>query len=73
MGEVGSFLFESIEDKSVSLSSLPLEGFNFLGQFWFSVNEAKSLIANPVKIRDNVDKGDDEFDAGSKKTRSNRV
>lgn len=73
MDEVGSFLFESIEDKSVSLSTLPLEGFNFLGQFWFSVNEAKGLIANPSKIKDKIDKDDDDLYAGSRKTRAGRV
>ena len=73
MDEVGSFLFESIEDKSVSLSTLPLEGFDFLGQFWFSVNEAKGLIANPSKIKDKIDKDDDDLYAGSRKTRAGRV
>ena len=73
MDEVGNFLFEAIDNNSFNFKTLPVEGFDFLGQFWFSVNEAKGFIANPQKIQSNITTHDDEFEAGSKKTRTGRI
>ena len=73
MDEVGNFLFESIDNNSFNFKTLPVEGFDFLGQFWFSVNEAKGFIANPQKIQSSITTNDDEFEAGSKKTRTGRI
>ena len=44
MAEVGTFFQEMMESKEFDIKTLPLVGFEFIGQYWVSVNEQKSLV-----------------------------